>query len=437
MASTLQSMFSWQAVESSPEILRFRLVLEQLDDEELMNVLEAERGHARDDYPIRAVWNAMIAGIVFRHETRAALIGELLRNGELRQACGFDPLLGARAVPDRFVFNRLTRKLVRHQDLLGKVFRRMVEKLAGLLSESGFGRSLAIDSKALRARGKQDKEADVGTKTKPAGEDGDGEVVFHWRGYKLHLLCDAVHEMPLAFEVTRANEADSPHLMPLVKRYAGDHQELAEKAVELSADMGYDDGEDKAALYDDYGIVPLIPSRNLAGGAMKPLDETRHDTVYVSPKGEIRCKIRPFAERDEEAFAAMQYQGFEKDRGTLKFRCPAGAYGIECKNREACRRPLKEGGFGRIVRVKLDSNRRLHQPLYAASQSFADRYRRRTSVERLFSRLDNLFGFERPQTLGLKPTIARVTIVLSSMLAIAAGWIAMDRQKDMRRIRAA
>jgi hypothetical protein len=62
-----------------------------LPDERLMKRLEVNRGRGRDDYPIRPLWNALIAGIVFNHPTVAPLIRELRRNAELRQLCGFDP----------------------------------------------------------------------------------------------------------------------------------------------------------------------------------------------------------------------------------------------------------------------------------------------------------------------------------------------------------
>ncbi len=36
---------------------------------------------------------------------------------------------------------------------------------------------------------------------------------------------------------------------------------------------------------------------------------------------------------------AMAFQGFEADRGgTLKYRCPAAAFDLDCKGRDACRR---------------------------------------------------------------------------------------------------
>jgi len=46
---------------------RLILVLEYIPDEVLMQLLERLRGLGRDDYPIRGMWNALLAGIVYQH----------------------------------------------------------------------------------------------------------------------------------------------------------------------------------------------------------------------------------------------------------------------------------------------------------------------------------------------------------------------------------
>ena len=53
------------------------------------------------------------------------------------------------------------------------------------------------------------------------------------------------------------------------------------QAVESS----YDDGADKAALFDEDQIAPLIPARDLSDGRHEPLEPTVHDTIYVLPTG--------------------------------------------------------------------------------------------------------------------------------------------------------
>jgi len=47
-----------------------------------------------------------VAGIVLQHPTVEALLRELHRNAELRQLSGFNPILGAAAVPSFFAMSR-------------------------------------------------------------------------------------------------------------------------------------------------------------------------------------------------------------------------------------------------------------------------------------------------------------------------------------------
>lgn len=84
------SLFAWEEIEELGDLERLRLVIEYMPDEQLMRVLEKERGKGRDDYPIRAMWNALLAGIVFQHDSDAKLLRELARNGQLRSLCGFN-----------------------------------------------------------------------------------------------------------------------------------------------------------------------------------------------------------------------------------------------------------------------------------------------------------------------------------------------------------
>lgn len=435
MASVAHSLFSWQAVESSDDIFRFQRLLEGLDDRRLIAHLVADRKGRRNDNPIPAMWNSLLAGLVFGHTGVASLRRELKRNGELRQVCGFDPLKGAKAVPSEDAYGRFIAKLAEHIDLIIEVFEDLVARLGELLPD--FGRRLAADGKAIRACRRDDMDAAVGQK-KQGHPDGEGtvEVTFEWFGFKLHMLCDATYELPIAFAVTNAAEHESPKLLDLVDHVAERHEPLLERTETLCADMGYDDGEDKAALYDDYGIAPIIPARDLKEGRYEPLDPQQHDTIYVSATGQVCCKIRPFAPTDEQRFVPMQFTGFEKARRTLKFRCPAAAYGLACGNRDACRcaPPVRDGDWGRVVRVPIETNRRLFGPVYAHSYRFEDHYKSRTSVERLFFRVDHMYGFEHHNTRGLKRMKTRVAMALIAMLATAVGWIEAGQPENARRM---
>ncbi len=77
-----------------------------MPDEKLVRTMEQNRFRGRDDYPVRAVWNSILAGIVYQHPTIASLRRELLRNAQLRQICGFDLWRGIQAVPTDSAYTR-------------------------------------------------------------------------------------------------------------------------------------------------------------------------------------------------------------------------------------------------------------------------------------------------------------------------------------------
>ena len=134
-------------------------MLDALPDEALMAQLEHHRGQGRNDYPIRAVWNSLLAGIVFQHHSIESLRRELSRNGQLRWLCGFDLAQGQGAVPGSYVYTRFLRLLLNHADQIEAMFDQLVEQLRQQLP--GFGHTLALDGKAIPTHGRRRKKADA------------------------------------------------------------------------------------------------------------------------------------------------------------------------------------------------------------------------------------------------------------------------------------
>ncbi len=92
MATAYKLPFSWCDVEGLPDLERLRPVFEVLPDEGIVAALEAGRGRGRNDYPVRAMWRALIAGVVFQHASVQSLLRESGRHPALLEICGFDPL---------------------------------------------------------------------------------------------------------------------------------------------------------------------------------------------------------------------------------------------------------------------------------------------------------------------------------------------------------
>ena len=425
-----QTLFSWKDVERSGELERLRMVIEVLPDDDLMKSLEAERKGRRDDYPIRPVWNSILAGIVYQHPSIESLRRELLRNGELREACGFDPTVGGKAVPSKDAYSFLLGKLMKRQTMIDRMFDALVEELKNHLPD--LGKHLSIDSKKIESYAKgtkdpaesSDPDAGWGVKTY-RGKRTDGslwEKISSWFGYKLHLLVDTTYELPVGYRVTKAAHADIEEMLPMIEEAKEKHFEEIET---LSGDKAYDSGPHGAELYDIHDIKPVIDIRNLwkDGEETRPLDPDKADNVVYNYKGAVFCHCPESNERREMAFC-----GFEKDRRALKYQCPAVAYDIQCKGFDQC----AQGTQGKTARIPLSTDRRIFVPIARSSYKWQRIYDGRTAVERVNSRIDLSFGFERHFIRGKAKMTLRVGLALLVMVAMALARIRRDQKEAMR-----
>jgi hypothetical protein len=441
-------LFSWRIVDARSDLDRLRFVLDVMPDETLMQTLEAERGHGCDKFPVRPVWNSILAGIVFGHTSVESLRRELDRNGELRQVCGFSTPLGARAVPPHWGYSRFLVNLLRHEAMIRQIAVDLVTRVAELLPD--FGRRLALDGKALHSFGKpseqtetdgrRETDADWGKK-QYSGTHADGRPwskITKWFGFKLHLLCDTTYELPLAFKVTKASVPDVVEAIALVEQAVREQPEAMGRTGELAADKGYDDTTFVSHLWDKHGIAPVVDIRNCwqdDKGGTRPLFEKRADQVVYDYKGTVSCLV-PGTNGKKDELAEMAYMGFEADRETLKYRCPAAAYGLDCPLVGTCgaaqKKGAKRGKYGRIVRIPLARNRRIFTPIARSSYRWKHCYAKRTAVERINSRIDVSFGFEQHTTRGLAKMTLKVDLAMVVMLAMAVGSILSGQKERMR-----
>ena len=425
-------LFKWQDVEAKSDLERLRLVLEHLADEALMKKLEAHRDRGRDDYPIRPVWNSVLAGIVYQHESVESLRRELMRNGELREGCGFDPHKGSAAVPPSCGYTRFLKLLIGFKSEIDAMFDTLVDTLKGLLPELGF--SVAVDSKGVSSAGRPTKEteedgrrdtdADWGKKTY-RGQREDGtlwEKVVKWFGYKIHLIVDTTYEMPIGYRVTRASESDTKQLLPMVKEVKQKHPQIYKDMDRLAAEKGYDSEENCRHLYDEHGIKPVIDIRCMWRDKETKLIDARHaDNIVYDEVGAVYCLCPETLEQ-----RPMAYGGFEDDRMALKYVCPMKAYGLTCQGSAQCVHAMKR------ERVSLEIDRRIFTPIARSSYAREREYKKRTAVERVNSRFDVSFGFEKHFIRGHKKMEIRVGLALCVMLAMAVGRIKEQQIELMR-----
>jgi len=428
-----RSLFQWSEVEALDDLERLRLVLVYLPDEPLMQALERERGLGRNEYPIRPVWNTLLAGIVFQHVGVESLRRELLRNAGLRQACGLDPTKGAKAVPTSSAYSHFLKTLRKHLPEIEALFSQVLGLLMVELPD--FGRYLAHDGKAIPSHGRAPKkdaklkppdgrresDADWGAKSKhEVNEEGTiVEKTLYWFGFKLHLIVEASYELPVAFEVTKASCAEQPVAHSLYRKLAKNQPVLIERCEAAIGDKGTDDTALITELWDEYGIKPIIAIRqDWKDERTRRVSHTRN--VIYDQEGTVSCCCMSSGELHK-----MSYAGFEQDRETLKYRCPALHYKLSCPDYGDCH---VQGA----VRIKLSEDRRVFTPIARSSYAWDRLYRKRSSIERVNSRLDVSFGFEQHFIRGQQKMQLRLSLAMLVMLAMAYGRV-KEKQKDKLR----
>lgn len=441
-----RNIFSWQDIEAKSDLEILKLVLGALPDEPLMRKLELDRKGRRDDYPIRPLWNAVVAGVVYQHPSIASLLRELRRNGELRSLCGFDPLKGSDAVPGDWVMSRFLTKLIENKDLIEAMFDDLVEKLKELLDD--YGVHLAIDGKHVETHARprrdpsesSDPDANWGVKTyRGVREDGTSwEKVKSWFGYKLHLIVDSKHELPVAYKVTKASISDTTQLLPMVEAMNQKHPEIVERCQDASGDKGYDSTPNLVELKDNYGINPIIDKRDMWNEERydpiktRPVFCDRADNIVYDQAGVVFCIPESDMYRIDQTPRKMALCGYEEDRKCLKYRCPAAVYGTYCPARGNC------GGvkskYGRIVRVPLETDLRIFTPVARPSLKFKRLYKMRSAVERVNYRLDRVFNFEEHFIRGKAKMEVRIGLAMIVMLAIAVGQLQANRKSEIRKL---
>lgn len=482
MAAANLSLFSWQDVDALPDMRRLALVLKYLPDEAIIKALQEKRGRGRNDYPVCAMWRALLAGIVFQHRSIESLLRELRRNPALLNLCGFDPLprqgkpitrlerhpdtgkLEARStarqardpVPSSWNFYRFLGNVIALEEgwgLIGAMLQILRAQLMQALPE--FGRHLGYDGKAIDSHSTgranretgatSDADADWG-RHETRGIDNrtgqDWSKIKSWFGYGLHLIADTHYEIPVAFHLTPASRSESLELDHMLDALFEQTPSLAKRCQDFSADRGLDSGTLKARLWDAHKIRPLIDTRELwreekqmphydpAKPITRPLHPARVDNIIHTEKGQVFCVCPHSGEQRDLAF-----QGFEADRNTLKYRCPAAAYGLDCAGREVCHRNagVQAGDYGRIVRIDItEHNRRIFTPTPYGSPSWCRGYNRRSALERINNRIDHSFGFDEHFIRGKNHMTTRLGLALAVMMALALGHVLEGREEQMR-----
>jgi len=393
------------------------MVLEALPAEGLISSLEREHWTGRKGYSVRGMWSALVAGLLHQCNSLAEVVRLLERDKDTRMVCGFSK----DNLPGEDALGRFLKKLTRHEDLIEKCFAELVVELRQLLP--GFGEKLAVDSTDIKAYAnghhKSPSDPDARWGAKGAGHhagpsqgnaDKEGKQakqrdLYYWFGYKLHLVVDAVYELPVSFALTPANESDTKQMAELLKKAGADQEETKPRAV--IADKGYDSQDNYQFIYSQCKSAPIIPIRDRKNEQLPDI---------CNAKGTPTCSCG----------LEMAYWG--RDGKYLKYRCPQAVGKGECKSRFRC----TSSPYGYVLKLPIATDPRRHPPVPRESLKWQRLYRMRTAIERVNSRVKELLGLGKITVRG----IGKVTIraILSLLVMLAAG-VSMAQRRRFKKVR--
>ena len=412
-------LFAWDSLEDSPSLNTIKDLLAAIPDGKLLNSLRAARGKGRNDYSISVLWGVVVLRIALRHVTTEAVLAELRRNEGLRRLIGIE---SERGVPKPWNISRFEEVLGQepHRSLLKDVFDVLIQRLG--IEVTDLGRNTAGDATALSARRKPaepaQEEIDEGLPQASGGrkeyKDDEGKVtkVVEWFGFKLPLVVDVKHEVVLAYEITDTKAGDGETLPVILKQAQAN---LPEDRIETLAYDKAADSDDVHALLSGERIKPLVEMRSLwqtDPERMLPGHDGSSNVVY-DESGTIYCydKVSEPPVRHK-----MAYIGYEPERETLKYRCPAKHEGWECPMSKVCNAGKS---YGKTVRVDREVDLRRFPSLPRATKKFERMYKGRTSVERVNARLKVFWGVDDGNVTGSRRFFTQVGVVLAVHAAFA------------------
>jgi hypothetical protein len=313
--------------------------------------------------------------------------------------------------------------------MLRGVFDDLVKRLGVAVPD--LGRHTAGDSTGLSAR-HDDNARRVADETaqglpQPTGgrkeyKDDDGKVtkVVEWFGYKLHLLVDVEHEVALAYHVTDTKAGDNEEIEALVEQAEAN---LPPDRIET---LAYDKAADDIKVHEmlhEHDIKPVIQNRSCwpDGDAERVLGGRIPLHVVHDEAGTIFCCDTV---SEPPVLRPMTDMGHEKDRGTLKYRCPARVEGFTCASDEKCN---ADRPYGMTVRVPQEIDLRRFPSIPRGTRQFEKRYKGRTAVERVNARLKIFWGLDDGNVVGSRRFHAHVGAVMVVHLAFATVLAASQR----------
>ena len=398
-------------LELLPPRVKYNLLFEHLPS---LSINEKSRG--RPPFPQDALLKAFIYKALRRIKTLTDLCFELKNNPMVSQALGFNPY---ESLPSIERFSRFLRHTA--HPVLQRV---RIQLVQSLLDEQVVSADhLVLDSCPILTKVRQNNLKTPSTqrfeKTQPPKGDPDArvgvlvhflhppkKVVRYFWGYRNHIVADAQEELPL-WEITHPADVSEIHqAIPLLRKT----QETFSVSIKtVSADAAYDAENILCFIMEDLKAQAIIP-RNPRG----------EKTARYSLKGNsVFCQAElPMHRRGKMTVkkAGITY---------LQYSCPIH-FGKERQRHLLC--PVAhpkfttQKGCNTLIRLTPSIRERIDY----GSKAFKELQKKRTSVERIFSRLLSISMQDLPvsgmQAVKNYCTIAHITVLLIALAANRAGY---------------
>jgi len=362
--------------------------------------------------------DAILRALIYRNlrglPSLTDLVFELTNHPSMAEVLGFLP---GQPAPSKERFSRFLRTLNNQilQTLRLQVARSLIRD--GVIS----GKLLALDSCSIKAhvRANNPKASVRDRFDKTLRQPGDPDarlgvlvnythapprkIAWFW-GYRNHIVNDVVSELPLHEKTLPANQDEKRQAVPLLRE--------AREALSLSpdsviGDANYDTEAILSCILLELKAEPVIP-RNL---------RYTRPTAFTVKKDRVICP----------GLLDMQRRGRMNSRGRIyiQYACPLhwgrkyrGQY-LLCPAGHP--KFFNQKGCNYLLRLSPS----VRDQISYGTKRFRDLYNKRTSVERVFSRLLAI-AMQRPTVIGLTATqnhctIAHITVLLVALAAHSLG----------------
>ena len=387
-----------------------RFVLDSIEElpkiQEFIDDVTHKRRNSRPGYPAGAMVRIFCLKYLLNERYNVQLLERLRASPTLLKLCGLESL------PSESTMSRFYRLISELVELIEDALPNMVNLVREVRPD--VGKIGSIDSTDIEAYANPnrnppvDEDATWGVRT-PKNRSKAKEVETFY-GYKMHLIADAVHDVPLAYVLLPANENDSPILPQVVSKAQQTYDWLRPEF--LVADRGYDALSNHEFMVNR-SITPIIHIR-------KPAHTKLHDGVYDA-MGAPTCL----------GGRAMVYVRTDAETGKHLYQCPT----------EGCKKFKKGEGKSIFARCS-DShwenpqdNLRVIGVVPRRSQLWRDLYRKRQGIERFFGSAKRSRLLNKNQYVTIQKLRTHVALSLLTYIATMYGRVKAGDSERMRHMR--